>query len=390
MKRFSIFLALSIVSCSPKASVCETTIGVILPCTEKVQGNGNNCCLTPGGTAKLFTLTNDSGSKMELLNFGARIVRIVMPDRLGTMDDVVVGPESLDVFVNGPERYFGSIVGRYGNRIDGSAFSLDGKIYNLVPNEIIGGEDVQCHGGDEGFDRFVWDSDIIEEVERVGVRFHRISPDGEQGYPGNVDVYVTYWLTNDNVVKVEYSATTDKPTVINLSNHTFFNVKGTSRYSYVQDLQFQVDADSTILNNTHYCPAKVLPVEGTPFDFRDAHRVDYRIDMPNEQLTLMKGMSACWCINNWDGTLRHAAMLYDQDSGRGLDLWTTEPALLTYTGRTFDGTIEGKNGPIQKYPGMLLETIHFADSPNQARFPSTVLRPGEQYYSSTEWRFFTK
>lgn len=391
MKKILCLFSLFVLSaCVHFAHVEEQIIAQVFPCVEKAVNNGNNSCLTPGGEAKLFVLTNSSGASMELMNFGARIVKINMPDRNGNMEDVVVGPGSLDVFVKGPERYFGSIIGRYGNRIDKASFSLDGVSYSLVANENIDGEPIQCHGGDEGFDRFVWDSEVLREKDRVGVRFWRVSPDGEQGFPGNLDVSVVYWLTNDNVVKVEYSAMTDKPTVVNLSNHTFFNVKGASKNAYVQDLLFKVNADSTILNNSHFCPKKVLAVDGTPFDFKTLHRVDYRIDMPNEQLYLMKGMSACWCIKDWTGALQYAAELYDPICGRGLELWTTEPALLTFTGRTFDGSIEGKYGPIQKYSGMLLETIHFADSPNQMRFPSTVLRPGEKYYSSTEWRFFTR
>ena len=216
------------------------------------------------------------------------------------------------------------MIGRFGNRIDHASFEIDGVRYDVVANETLAGEPVQCHGGPMGFDRFVWKGEPLVEKGRVGVRFHRLSPDGEQGFPGNMDAYVTYWLSDDNVVKIEYDAVTDRPTVVNLSNHT------------------------------HYCPDLLLPVDGSPFDFREPHRIDYRIDMPNEHLRIMKGMSACWAVRDWDGTLRKAADLYDEVSGRGL------------------------------------ETIHFPDSPNQDRFPSTVLRPGERYHSETEYIFYTK
>ena len=203
--------------------------------------------------------------------------------------------------------------------------------------------------------------------------------------------YVTYWLTDDNVVKLEYEATTDKPTVVNLSNHTYFNLRGSEGCSVMEHL-LQVESDTCVQNNTHFCPDKLLHVQGTPFDFRKPQRVDYRIDMPNEHLRIMKGMSACWVIRDWDGTLRRAADLYDKKSGRGVETWTTEPTLLTFTGRTFSAEKypNGKYGPIEKFGGMLLETIHFPDSPNQSRFPSTVLRPGEKYHSETEYRFYAR
>ena len=235
----------------------------------------------------------------------------------------------------------------------------------------------------------MWEGEAVRRDDMAGVRFHRLSPDGEQGYPGNLDTYVTYWLTNDNVVKLEYEATTDKTTVVNLSNHTYFNLRG-SEGSYVMEHILQVEADTCVQNNSHFCPDLLLHVEGTPFDFRTPHRVDYRIDMPNDQLRIMRGMSACWAIRNWDGTCRRAANLYDPKSGRGVEVWTTEPALLTYTGRAFnvENYPNGKYGPIDKFGGMLLETIHFPDSPNQPRFPSTALHPGEIYHSTTEYRFY--
>ena len=186
----------------------------------------------------------------------------------------------------------------------------------MVANETLAGEPVQCHGGPMGFDRFVWKGEPLVEKGRVGVRFHRLSPDGEQGFPGNMDAYVTYWLSDDNVVKIEYDAVTDRPTVVNLSNHTYFNLRG-SKPSNVMEHLFQVEADTCVQNNTHYCPDLLLPVDGSPFDFREPHRIDYRIDMPNEHLRIMKGMSACWAVRDWDGTLRKAADLYDEVSGRG-------------------------------------------------------------------------
>ncbi len=360
------------VSCAPKEGITESSFGN----------------LSTGEPTRLYTIVNKNGASMQLLDYGARIVSIRMPARDGTMGDVVVGFGDIENFEK-KDRFIGPVIGRYGNRIDHSSFNLDGVRYFLAANETFGGEPVQCHGGPEGFDRFVWESEPLRDAGRLGVRFHRLSPDGEQGYPGNLDATVTCWLTDDNTVRIEYEATTDRPTVVNLSNHTYFNLKGDAG-GYVMDHLLQVEADSCVQNNTHFCPDLVLPVEGSPFDFREPQRVDYRIDMPNEHLRIMHGMSACWVVRDWDGTLRRAAGLYDRGSGRGVETWTTEPALLTFTGRSFDGSYAGKYGPIEKFGGMLLETIHFPDSPNQPRFPSTVLRPGEKYSSVTEYRFYTK
>ena len=375
MKKY-IFLAFLLAGCSqaPELSVTEMEYGT----------------LSTGEAAHKYILANSSGASMSLSDYGARIISVCMPDRDGIMGDVIVGPDNLQTFECAkPERFLGCVIGRYGNRINHASFTLDGITYELEANENFGGVPVQCHGASQGMDRFVWDAEPVKEGSRVGVRFHRLSPDGESGFPGNCDCYVTYWLTQDNTVKVEYEATTDKPTVINLSNHSFFNLKG-GRGGYVMDHLLQVEADECIQNNAQMCPDLILPVEGSPFDFREPHRVDYRIDMPNEQLRIMHGMSACWVLRDWDGTLKKAADLYDRESGRGVETWTTEPSLLTYTARGFDGSLQGKYGPVEKFGGMLLETIHFADSPNQPRFPSTVLRPGEKYYSTTEWRFYAR
>lgn len=343
--------------------------------------------LSTGEPATKYILSNTSGASVALTDYGARIISIMMPDRNGVMGDVVVGPDDLTTFESAvPERFLGCVIGRYGNRINHASFTLDGVKYALEANENLDGEPVQCHGASQGFDRYMWEGETVKEEKRVGVRFHRLSPAGESGFPGNCDCFVTYWLTEENVVEVDYDATTDAPTVINLSNHTFFNLKG-NEGGYVMDHLFTVEADKCIQNNMQMCPDLILDVEGTPFDFREPQRVDYRLDMPSRQLEIMHGMSACWCVRDYDGSLRKAATLYDRKSGRTVETWTTEPALLTYTARGFNGTLRGKYGPVEKYGGMLLETIHFADSPNQERFPSTVLRPGEQYHSTTQWRF---
>lgn len=369
-----IILSIAACCCKPSLEVTSSSFGQ----------------LSSGEEATLFHITNSIGASVDLTDYGCRIVRICVPDRNGIVDDVIVGPGDLASFENG-DRFFGCVIGRYGNRIDHSSFSIDGVKYDVVANESLDGKPVQCHGGTEGFDRKMWKGEALVEDGRAGVRMTRTSPDGEQGYPGNLDCSVTFWLTEENTVRIEYAAVTDAPTVVNLSNHSYFNLKG-SEGGYIMDHQFQVEADQCVQNNLHFCPDLILPVEGSPFDFREPHRIDYRIDMPNRHLEIMHGMSACWVIRDWDGTLRKSADLYEPKSGRGVETWTTEPALLTYTGRSFNAEKYpyGKYGPIEKFGGMLLETIHFPDSPNQDRFPTTVLRPGEQYFNVTEYRFYAK
>lgn len=377
MRRVFLFVSLvCLVSCT------EASLSV----REEVFGR-----LSDGSTAKLYTLTHSSGASLSVSDYGARIVSLLMPDREGTVEDVIVGPGELSAFETAkPERFFGCILGRFANRINQASFTLDGVRYELEANENWDGVPVHCHGGSQGFDRVLWEGKVLQESDRVGVRMHRMSPDGESGFPGNCDCFITYWLTEDNVVELDYEAVTDAPTVINLSNHSFFNLQGACFGGYVLEQRLQVEADSFIQNNAQMCPDLVLPVDGTPFDFREPHRVDYRIDQPSLQLQMMHGMSVCWCIRDWDGTLRKAADLYDPRSGRGVETWTTEPALLTYTARGFNGNTQGKYGPLEKFTGMCLETIHFPDSPNQDRFPSTVLRPGQTFRSTTQWRFYAR
>lgn len=362
-------------SCSPAAKVETESFG----------------CLSDGTEVTLFRLTNESGAYMEVIDYGCRVVSISVPDRNGVIDDVVPGYGDIESFETGRERFFGSIIGRYGNRIDNAAFTLDGTVYNVSANERLDGAPVHCHGGFKGFDRVMWDAAPVTGEGCAGVRFKRLSPDGEEGFPGNLDCTVTYWWSDDNVFRIEYEAVTDKPTVVNLSNHTYFNLKGQTG-GYVMDHILQVDADRYLPNTSHFVPkGDAEPVAGTPFDMREPHRVDYAIDTPNEHLRTMFGFSVCWVLDKPLGEFGKVADLYEPRSGRGVETWTTEPGLLTYTGRGFNENIVGKGGkPIEKFGGMLLETLHFPDSPNRPDFPSTVLRPGERYSSTTEYRFYSK
>lgn len=347
--------------------------------------------LSTGEPVTLYRLSNSSGASMEIIDYGCRIVSISVPDRNGTLDDVVMGYGDIESFEHGAERFCGALIGRYGNRINGAEFYLDGRCVKLTANEMLGGKPVHIHGGNVGFDRVMWRGETLVEDGCVGVCFSRVSPDGEEGYPGNLACNVTYWWSEDNTCRIEYTATTDQPTVVNLSNHTYFNLKG-QQGGYVMDHILQVDADYYLKNNEQFVPeGEALPVAGTPFDMREPHRVDYAIDTPNEHIRIMRGFSACWPLRNRTGQLLRAASLWEKRCGRGVEVWTTEPGLLTYTGRGLNQNIIGKGGrPLEKFGGMLLETLHFADSPNRPDFPSTVLRPGERYYSVTEFRFYSE
>ena len=347
--------------------------------------------LSTGEPVTLYRLSNGTGSSMEVIDYGCRVVRICVPDRNGRIDDVVVGYGDITSFETGSERFFGALIGRYGNRIGGASFPLDGDTVYLTPNETLGGRPGHLHGGTKGFDRVMWRGEPLLEADRAGVRFSRLSPDGEEGYPGNLACTVTYWWTKDDVCRIEYEAETDRPTVVNLSNHTYFNLKGQNG-GYVMDHVMQVEADRYFRNTAQYVPdGAMLPVEDTPFDMRAPHRIDYAIDTPDPQLQIMRGFSVCWVLRSQTGELARAADLYSPRRGRGVETWTTEPGLLTYTGRGLNERMIGKNGvPLEKFGGMLLETLHFADSPNRPDFPSTVLRPGERYRSVTEFRFYAK
>ena len=334
------------------------------------------------GEIEVFRLANAAGAYVDVCNIGAGITAVVVPDREGRMADVALGYRAYADYV-GDGACFGKTPGRFANRIAGGRFTLDGKEYRLAVNNGPN----HLHGGPTGFANRLWQGETTGD----GVAFTRTSPDGEEGYPGNLACTVTYWWAKDDVCRIEYEAETDRPTVVNLSNHTYFNLKGQNG-GYVMDHVMQVEADRYFRNTAQYVPdGAMLPVEDTPFDMRAPHRIDYAIDTPDPQLQIMRGFSVCWVLRSQTGELARAADLYSPRSGRGVETWTTEPGLLTYTGRGLNERMIGKNGvPLEKFGGMLLETLHFADSPNRPDFPSTVLRPGERYRSVTEFRFYAK
>lgn len=330
----------------------------------------------------LYTIVNTNGAFISITDYGCRIVSVNVPDRAGKIGDVVVGFGDVEGFEQSNDRFVGCILGRYANRIAGSKITIDGKIYELTPNEWRENVPGQLHGGPEGFDCFVWETESITDSS---VCLHRQSPDGEQGYPGNLDCRVTYTWTDNNALRIEYEATTDAATVVNLSNHTYFNPRG-AEGEYVMSCHLWIDADSCIFNDGKYIPKDVLSVDGLPLDFRTMRRMDSML----EKEYGMNVPVGSWLLNKWDGSIRKVADLYDSHTGRGIETWTTEPNLVTFAARSWNGLKIGKYGPLEKFSGMLLETLHPADSPNQTRFPSTVLRPGEKYSSCTIYKFYVK
>lgn len=346
--------------------------------------------LSTGEEVTMYRLTGETGASVEILDYGCRVYRMEMPDRNGKKDDVVVGYADLSDIEGGKERFFGALLGRYANRIGNASFCLDGEEILLDSNEDFNGVPGHLHGGSKGFDRKMWRGVTFTDKDRVGVRFERLSPDGEEGYPGNLKCSVTYSLDKKNVLRIEYGAETDKPTIVCLSNHTYYNLKG-SAGGTVMDNMLKVNAETYLTNNERFV-AKRAPdsVTGTPFDMREQHRIDYALDIPNEQIETMGGFSVCWVLRKAGAKLKEAADLYEPVSGRGVRVLTTEPGLLIYTGKSLGPEIIGKYGPLTKNGGAVIETIHFPDTPNHPEFPSAVLRPGEKYHSITEYHFYTK
>ena len=342
-----------------------------------------------GTTIDLFTLTNARGVEVRVITYGAVIVSIKAPDRRGRFDDIVTGFDTLDGYLT-RSRYFGAVVGRYGNRIANGRFTIDGKTYELATNN---GKN-HLHGGLRGFDKVVWKGSRFERDGNAGVALTYVSHDGEEGYPGTLTATVTYTLTPRNELIVDYGATTDKATPINLTNHSYFNLAGDGHGDILQH-QLTIDADRyTPTDDTQIPTGQLAAVEGTPFDFRKATPIGARIDASDEQIRRGHGYDHNFVLNGWDSSakaaerVRHAARLVDPASGRTLDVATTEPGVQFYSGNNLDGSAVGKSGHVYaRRTSLCLETQHFPDSPNHASFPPTILRPGEHFQSRTVFTF---
>ena len=327
-----------------------------------------------------FTLKNGRGLQVDLLDYGATIMSVRAPDRFGRFEDVVLGFDRADEY-RGEHPYLGAVVGRYANRIARGRFELDSRRYELATNDGPN----HMHGGERGFDAYVWNA-AVEQANAV--TFSRTSPDGEEGYPGQLDVAVTYVLTDDNDLVVRYTATTDRTTVINLTQHTYFNLAGHGEGDILGH-ELTLDADRfTPVDDTQIPTGEILPVEGTPFDFRAPVTIGARIGEPHPQLERGQGYDHNWVLNAPGDPSVVAARVLHPSSGRTLEVRTTEPGLQFYSGNLLDGSLTGKGGVrYTKHAGLCLETQHFPDSPNHPSFPSTVLRPGEAFRSMTVFRF---
>ena len=342
---------------------------------------------TPDGQpVESFTLTNARGLEVRAITFGDIIISVRVPDRDGRLGDVVLGHDDVEGYL-AKSAYLGALVGRYANRIAGGRFTLDGRTYPLATNNGPN----HLHGGVRGFDKHLWKAEPFERPGAAGLVFTRRSPDGEEGYPGNLDVRVTYTLTDRNEVSFEYFATTDKPTVVNLTQHSYFNLAGDGKRD-VLGHELTIDADRFTPVDKTLIPTGVLaPVAGTPFDFRKPTAIGLRIGADDEQLRHGGGYDHNFVLNRRREDLTHAARVFEPTTGRTLDIATTEPGVQFYSGNFLDGSIKGKGGRAYGHRyGFCLETQHFPDSPNRPRFPSTVLRPGQQYRSQTVLTFGTR
>ena len=341
---------------------------------------------TPGGEAvDLITLRGPSGIELDVMTYGGTVTRLLTPDRGGERADIVLGHGWLESYLAGTP-YFGAIVGRYGNRIAAGRFTLDGTEYELAVNNGPN----HLHGGLTGFDKVVWTAESYSNETEAGVVLRYVSPGGEEGYPGELSVQVTYTLTAGGDLRIDYEATTDAPTVVNLTHHGYWNLAGHGAADILEH-ELSVNASRfTPVDETLIPTGQLRSVEGTPLDFREPTSIGARIDADDGQLAFGAGYDHNFVLDGWngDGTLRSAAILRDPGSGRTMEVLTTEPGIQFYSGNFLDGSDLGKDGVVyEKRSGLCLETQHFPNSPNQPDFPSTVLRPGETYRSTTVYRF---
>lgn len=335
-----------------------------------------------GRAVEIYTLTNAHGVEMRVITYGGIISSLKVPDRHGQFGDVVLGFDTLDGYLK-DSPYFGALIGRYGNRIAKGQFVLDGKTYKLATNNGPN----HLHGGVKGFDKVVWNAVPGENGDGVSVTLTRTSPDGEEGYPGQLHVTVRYTLTDKNELAIEYRATTDKPTPVNLTQHSYFNLAADGTDILGHELTVHASR-YTPVDDTLIPTGELAPVQGTPFDFQESTAIGARLDADSQQLKNGHGYDHNWVLDRNGPGLRAAARLVDPKSGRTLDVATTEPGLQFYSGNFLDGTNTGKGGRVYgRRTGLCLETQHYPDSPNHPNFPSTILQPGQTYSSRTVFTF---
>ena len=377
----SIFL---MATCKPKT---EPTVTTESDSAQMVTINESSFGTLPDGSAvTLYTFRNAHGTEVKIIDYGGIITSLKTADRSGVFEDVVLGYDSLSGYMKAPS-FFGCIVGRYGNRIAKGQFTLDGKKYNLVKNN---GEN-HLHGGTKGFDKVMWEATPSTSADGASLKLTYVSKDMEEGYPGNLHVTVTYTLTNDNELKIDYEATTDKKTVLNLTNHSYFNLSGNTKRN-ILDHKLSLAASKFLPVDATLIPTGELKaVKGTPFDFTSPEIIGKRINDEHPQIKAGIGYDHCWVFDKPLGTLGLGATVYDTLSGRYMEMFTTEPGTQFYSGNFLNGTVTGKfNMVYEKRYGMCLETQHFPDSPNKPEFPSVVLSPGETYKTQTIYKFSSR
>ena len=334
-----------------------------------------------GRNVKIYTLINDHGLEARIMSYGGTLVSLRAPDRNGVHADVVLGFDEFPPYL-AQHPYFGSLIGRYANRIAAASFTIDGKTYRLSANEGLN----HLHGGRIGFDKVLWDAEPVKSSAGAQLVLRHFSRAGEEGYPGNLSVGVTYTLTAQNELRLDYSARTDQPTMINLTHHSYFNLAGAGT---IHDHLLRLTAERYLPVDPELIPlGEQRSVRNTSFDFTGARSIGSGLSADDAQLQLAGGYDHCWVLTQQDGTCALAADLYEPVSGRALTVFTTQPGIQVYSGNFLDGSILGKQGArYQRYSGLCLESQHLPDSPNQPTFPVTVLRPGENYRERTIYRF---
>lgn len=338
--------------------------------------------LEDGTQIDLYTLTNSQGLIAKITNYGGVMTELHVPDREGKLDDILLGYDNLASYLEKPS-YFNALIGRYGNRIGGAQFELAGKTYTLARNN---GRNT-LHGGSRGYNRVAWNAEILKGKNAIELTY--LSPDGEEGYPGNLNVTVVYELNDHNELSISYTATTDQPTVVNLTQHNFYNLAGQGQGNILNHELTLYAHSFTPVGEGLIPTGAISPVAGTPMDFTRARPVGSRIETDDAQIKLAGGYDHNWVLDqDSPGEMTLAARLYEPTSGREMEVWTTEPGIQFYSGNFFNGNTTGKNGAVYHFRyALCLETQHFPDSPNQPQFPSTRLDPGDVYQSKTIYRF---
>lgn len=364
--------------------ITKTTLTLALACAALSGYSSPEPTESAFSSIKEYTLENQNGMVVKVTNYGAIITSIVVPDRDGNLADVALGYDTVEGYINAVDRpYFGSVVGRYGNRIAEGKFSIDGEEYTLATNNGAN----HLHGGNMGFDKVVWDAVEVDS----GIELSYLAKDGEEGYPGNLQVTVLYTLADDNGIRMQYTATTDKATPVNLTNHTYFNLAGEGSGT--------INEHELLVNASHFTPVdegliptgELRSVAETPFDFREAKTIGRDLEADNQQLAYGLGYDHNWVLDRDGDGLQLAATLYEPTSGRLLEVLTEEPAIQFYGGNFLNGRLVGKSGRAYEHRnGLCLETQHSPDSPNRPEWPSTILLPGETYQTTTVYRFSVK